>query len=272
MNALKNFALIALSLALASCGQSSSGKMEAAEGRSALMSIPSAASFEADSISERPEYLAYEHHYGIKVGQDSLSSGVESLTQKCRADGQQICLLMGVNQNGGEWASANIEMRVVPTSLGAYVELIQSLGEIESQQTSAQDLGASIADNEKRMEMLKSYRDKLIQLEGKADNNIDSLIKLSSELAEVQSKIEAVTGERARLDQRIKMDVLNVRFSVERVEAAWSPLGEAFSEFGQNLAEGTAIFVTTFSYLIPWLIFLVFLFFLIRMIYRKVKK
>lgn len=123
----------------------------------------------------------------------------------------------------------------------------------------AEDLAAPIGDSAKKLAMLNDYRSKLEALRGNASQNIDALIKVNQELAQVQSDIESLSGERAHLIQRVETEILTVSISTSNSRAFWRPIGNAFSDFGINLAQGISSAIYGAAYIIPWSITLLLL-------------
>ena len=106
--------------------------------------------------------------------------------------------------------------------------------------------------------MLKDYRSKLEALRDRAGNDIDSLIKVNKELAQVQSELEAVTGNHAHLMQRVETEILNVSIHSVQNQAFWRPITLAITDFGGNFSQGISIAITGIAYLIPWGLFVLF--------------
>ena len=67
-------------------------------------------------------------------------------------------------------------------------------GDVTHQSTSAEDLAGPLADQVKRLALLRDYRDRLEALRVKAASAIDSLIKVNHALAQVQAELEAAAG------------------------------------------------------------------------------
>lgn len=137
------------------------------------------------------------------------------------------------------------------------------------QSVKAEDLAAPIEDTGRKLAMLEDYRARLEALRGEADGNVDALIKVNKELAAVQGEIEASSGQQAHLLQRVETEVLTVSLSTYGSRSFWSPIAEALSSFGDDLAEGVATAITAAAYLIPWGIVLVVLVWIGRRLLRR---
>ncbi len=218
------------------------------------------------------KYLAYTHSITVTVEKAKLPVTFESVIESCINDTEHTCLIMHSSQDGGRYASGSIMLRVVPEGIPKYISLVSESGEVGQKSTTAEDLTDSVVDTEKRLEMLETYQEKLKKLEQNSNINIESLIKVSSEISDVQTKLEYAQGQKSKLYQRINMDVLTISLRTEENETFLSPISESLSNFGEDLSEGVAIFITTTAYLMPWVILVTFFVWLIRFVWARSKR
>lgn len=218
------------------------------------------------------KYLAYSHKLTVTVERSNLSVVFNKVLDACIEDSETACLVMHSEQSGGDYAYGSIRLRVAPEGISKYKSLVSESGKIEQQSTSAEDLTDSVFDTEKRFEMLKSYQSKLEELEKAPNINIESLIRVASELSEVQTQLEYTQGQKAKLYQRINMEVLNISLDTQKNENFISPIKEALSGFGEDFSEGIAIFITVTAYLIPWLLIVILLVWFMRHLWIRSKR
>jgi hypothetical protein len=180
--------------------------------------------------------------------------------------------LLASGVEGGRQSSAHVRVRIKREGVEKLIALAATGGEVASRNTAAEDLEGPIRDNAKRLEMLRSYREKLLALESKAGNNAEALIKLSQELATVQSELESATGVEARLMERVNMDLLNISIQSRSQRGFWSPVKRATSDFASNLSEGIASAITGIAYLLPWALILFVAGAVVRKIWRRIRR
>jgi len=228
----------------------------------------------ADAGAEAPrgKYLAYEHSVTIDAGESEVKPLLDKLVAACNADVANQCTLLASGVEGGRESSAHLRVRVKRPGVEKLVALAASGGEVASRNTTAEDLEGPIRDNAKRLDMLRSYREKLLALEAKAGNNAEALIKLSQELANVQSELESATGVEARLMERVNMDLLNIAIQSHTQRGFWSPVRRATRDFSSNLSEGIASAITGAAYILPWALILFVLGAIVRKVWLKVRK
>lgn len=222
--------------------------------------------------TQRGRYLAYEHSVTVDSSEGGVKPLLDKLVAACQADAANQCTLLASGVEGGRESSAHIRVRVKRPGIEKLIALAATGGEVASRNTSAEDLEGPIRDNAKRLDMLRSYREKLLALESKAGNNAEALIKLSQELATVQSELESATGVEARLMERVNMDLLNISIQSRTQRGFWSPVKRALGDFGSNLSEGIATAITGAAYLLPWVLILFVLGLAVRKVWRKVRK
>ncbi|WP_426163335.1 DUF4349 domain-containing protein [Pseudoduganella sp. R-34] len=221
---------------------------------------------------QRGKYLAYEHSVTVDSPEGGVKPLLDKLVGACQADATNQCTLLASGLEGGRESSAHFRVRVKRPGIEKLIALAATGGELASRNTSAEDLEGPIRDNAKRLDMLRSYREKLLALESKVGNNAEALIKLSQELATVQSELESATGVEARLMERVNMDLLNVSIQSRTQRGFWSPVKRATGEFGSNLSEGIASAITGLAYLLPWSLILFLAGFVVRKIWRRMRR
>jgi len=201
-------------------------------------------SFESDelvdqeAVEEKNKFLAYKHDISITLEKSKLAKVFKSVIDTCTADTEHNCIIMESQLTGGDYAYGIVRLRVSPKGVPKYRKLAADEGDVASETTEAEDLTDAVVDTEKRLEMLASYQAKLKELEKNPNIDIESLIKIASEIAEVQTQIE---------------------------------LSEALSSFVSDLSEGLAILITASAYLLPWLIVIGFIVGFIRFLIIKRK-
>ncbi|WP_088966757.1 DUF4349 domain-containing protein [Vogesella sp. LIG4] len=139
-----------------------------------------------------------------------------------------------------------------PPGIRSIVAALGKQATVTNQSTSAEDLAQPIADAGKKLAMLRDYRARLEALRERAGSDVDALIKVNRELAQVQSELESSAGEQAYLLQRVQTELLTVSIGSQEHQAFWKPVSQALAEFGDNLSRGIATAITATAFLLPW--------------------
>jgi hypothetical protein len=262
-----------LALLLIGCSRPLPGPGAAgSQAEMAHMAAPAATGSPPPAQAQRGKYLAYEHTVTVDAAEGAVKPLLDKLVAACQADSANQCTLLSSGVMGGRESSATIRVRIKRAGVDKLVALAATGGEVASRHTAAEDVEGPIRDNAKRLDMLRSYREKLVALESKVGNNAEALIKVSQELASVQSELEAASGIEARLMERVNMDLLNIAIHSRTQRGFWSPVKRAADDFGSNLSQGIANAITGLAYLLPWVVILFATGALLRKVWRKVRR
>ena len=264
------YLLLAMLLAGALTGCSRGG----GEGGGARMiSAPKPDAFVAKEIvSPAARYLAYSHSLTIDAPDDKIAAVADAGRAACAAAAADLCAVLESEIRTGNEASARLKFRARPAGIQKLRAALSAQGEVTEQSTSAEDLEGPILDQEKSLAMLKAYRSKLEGLAVRADTNVDALIKLNHELAEVQSQLESATGTHAHLMQQVQTELLNVTIEAATRRSFSKPVTRAFAEFGSHLAEGIAMTITGVAFLLPWVLVLALFTWIGRKLMRRIRR
>jgi hypothetical protein len=235
-------------------------------------SAPAAAQEAGAAAANPARYMAYEHHLWLDAREDKVATLHETALAACRRAVAEQCVVLESSLNTGRHASARLKFRAKPAGIQGIIKMLGQSGQVISQSTSAEDLAGPIEDSAKKLAMLRDYRKKLEVLQDRASSDIESLIKVNKELADVQGQIEALSGESAHLRQRVDTQLLNVIIEPMNRKSFWQPVSLAFADFGTNLSQALAAAITALAYLIPWGITVLVLGWGGRTLWRRIRR
>lgn len=231
------------------------GTTGCAKKEESVAGAPAAAMEKSGQTSAR--YMAYEHSVLMDVEAEAVVPLRNTLEAACIQASSQSCVVLSSQvKSNRDFSSAEIRVRAKPEGIRRLIELLGSKGKISGKSVSAEDLAGPIEDSQRKLTMLIDYRSKLEALRSRASNDVDALIKVNKELAQTQSDIEALSGEKAQLMQRVETEILNVSISSLEKISFWSPVRNALSDFGQNLSYGISTAITALAFIMPWLLVL----------------
>lgn len=196
--------------------------------------------------------LAYEHELNLNVSEEAMPKVFNGVKAACLAEPDQGCTELSSSIRTGDYPSASIKLRAKPESVQKIVKGLSQQGRIVSQNSHAEDLSHSLADNAKKIQMLRDYRTQLEELRKQTGKDVETLMKVSKELAEVQSNIEALEGKQAGMVQRVQTELLTISMSVEGAGHQRSEVKHALAAFGANFSSALASAITAIAYMLPW--------------------
>jgi hypothetical protein len=212
--------------------------------------------------------LAYEHSIEVEAQEKQVPQLFASAQQMCTANAEDACVVLESRISAGEGAHATLKFRAKSAGIARLIDGLSKQAEVRNRSSLAEDLAAPIGDANKKLQMLKDYRAKLEALQGRATADVDSLIKLTRELAQVQSEIEALSGRQAKMMERVETEILTVHIQSAISKSLWRPIGKAASEFGSNLSSGAASTIVATAFILPWAVFLLLAAWGIRKLWR----
>ena len=202
--------------------------------------------------SEANRFLAYEHSIYLQADDDKVASIFEAAQAACRDAIEESCAILEARVSSGEGASASLRFRAKAEGIRKLVAILSAQGEVASQSTTAEDLAGPIADTAKQIAMLTDYRTSLEALRSRPSNDLDALMKLTRELADVQSQIETLTGSQAGLTQRVATELLNVSINSNHGGSFFGTIGNSARAFSDVLSEAIGAAIIAVAYLLPW--------------------
>jgi len=226
----------------------------------------------AERAKSDSRFMAYEHSIQLELTEDRVQPVYEAAQAACKDAAAEQCTMLESRLDTGRYASATLRFRAKPAGLRKILAVLTAQGGVVNQSTTAEDLAQPISDNARKLEMLRDYRAKLEALRGRASRDIESLIKVNKELAQVQSDIEALAGQQAHLVQRVETEILNVSLGSAHSRGFWSPVWQALTGFGSNLAEGLSSAITAVAFILPWLPILYLLVWGVRKLWGRMKR
>ena len=197
-------------------------------------------------------HLAYEHSLSLDVADDRIVPVFNDAQAKCREMGEG-CEILESRLESGRSPSASLKFRVIPTGNSQAHRRPGPAGEKSRRRPPRPKIWPRRSRTPARKQaMLEAYRGKLEALQAKAGGDVDALIKLNRELAQVQSNLETIAGERAQLAKRVEREILTIAIASHQNRSFWRPIAAAISDFGSSLSQGISTAITALAWLLPW--------------------
>jgi hypothetical protein len=157
----------------------------------------------------------------------------------------------------GDRRHGAITIRVAAERFDEAVEALRTLGDVRSENVSAQDVTKAYADLETRLLVKRETADRLRDILRTRTARLSDVLEAERELARVTEEIEQMEGERRFYDQQVAMSTLTVTLQEPSavVEASvFTPVTEALRDSVRVLAASVAAIVYLAVFLGPWLV------------------
>lgn len=199
-------------------------------------------------------FLAYEHSVGVRMAAAGIDSRLKAAQAACNEGRFGECVVLSVQQQGGDYPSASLGMRIVPSGVEPMVALASEGADIGQRSTRAEDLAVAVRDNELSLARLRNERERLQAFQSRRDLAVADMIALSRQLAEVESRLEAAEQQGAQHRRRIDTQLLTLNFQPPSAQSNRNDIVVALRESGGILAAGVAWTIRALAFLLPILV------------------
>lgn len=267
---------LALALALAACGDSGRSGDTMAYGAASAPPAPTVKMADGERQVEAPDaraglaaMLAYEHSASVQIPAELIPQRQQAVQAACNEARFGDCVVLNVHQQGGDWPSASVTLRIVPDGVEPMIALAGEGARLGSRSTRAEDLAVAVRDNAQVQDRLQREMERLQQFQQRRDLAVADMIALSERIASVEAQLEAAAQQHAQYRRRIETQLLTLDFRPPGGETGRSEIGQALRDVGTTLSLGTAWTIRALAFLAPLLLVLAVLVALVRRIRRR---
>lgn len=208
------------------------------------------------SLSSPGANLAIEYKLVFETDSASVESAFHGMAEACAAVASNGCSVVSSRLSDRFRASSEVTLRAVPESVDGLVAAARSFGRLVEQSTNTSDLTEAVRDIGSRIAMLKDQRRRLLELQASALGDVESLIKIAEQLANVQTELEKAEADSANTALQIERNILSMQFQSDEVPA-FGPVIDALRDFGGNLLRGLASAIRGLAFVLPWFLLVV---------------
>ena len=249
---------LAAVLQLAACSNPEmSDRSQAAMGAAAPAPMAAEAATDAGGDAAEASFLAYEHTASITLPADGIGARMQEAQQACTSARFGACVVLNVRQQGGDWPSATLGMRIAPQGVEPMIELASAGADLGSRSTHAEDLAVLVRDNDLARERLVKERERLQEFAARRDLAVADMIALSRQLADTEAQLERAGREAAQHRRRIETQLLTLEFRPTSTQANRNEIWLAIRDSGQTLAAGVAWTIRALAFSLPLLLLVV---------------
>lgn len=249
---------------------------EAGMGLSAVSGVSGVANFERAVLAASPQrYIAETHKFEVIASEAQLEKSVESLLAFCATIQCEVVSSSVTTRAEDSTPAGSISLRVAPQDAGKLFAQAEKLGKIAQHTTQREDKTTAVVDAEAKIKNLTTFRDNLRSMLAKPSATVKDLIDIHQQLMDTQSQLDSETAQRKVLANETEKTLVDFSFRTPRstgTASAWTQIANAFRQSGQVLADSTAAIIITVVAIIPWLILILPGLWLVREIWRKLRR
>ncbi len=249
---------------------------KAGMGLVSMSRVTGLASLERVALAESPQrYIAETHKFEVIAPEVELEKSVESLLAFCATIQCEVVSSSVTTRAEDSTPSGSVSLRVAHQDAGKLFAQAEKLGKIAQHTTEREDKTNAVIDSEAKIKNLTTFRDNLRSMLAKPSATVADLVEIQQQLMETQSQLDSETAQRKLLANETEKVLVEFSFRVPKstsTTSAWGQIASAFRQSGQVLADSTAAVITTVVAIIPWLILILPGLWLVRRIWRKLRR
>ena len=266
MNTVPRALAVFLLMTVAACNRVDQSESAASAGAAPMMDKATRAANQAEQAGAM---LAYEHNADIAIEADAIPQRLQAARAACDAGRFGSCVVLNVQQNGGDYPSATLGMRIAPAGVEPMIALASEGAKLGSRSTRAEDLAVVVRDNAQLQDRLRKEMARLQEYQQRRDLAVADMIALSRQLAETEAQLQASEQEGAQHHRRIDTHLLTLGFHPPGGESGRNEIAQAVRDSGKLLSMGTAWTIRAVAFLVPLALLLALLVLGVRRMRRK---
>lgn len=251
--------VLALALAVVACSQSEQAQKVAADSAGGSDAAMHALEHGGDAASAQDQAalqstLAYEHSATVHVDEAQIAQRMQDVRSACEQARFGQCVVLTVEQQGGDAPGGRLEMRMVPKAIEPTLALAADGGALGNRSTRAEDLAVVIRDNQRLQQRLQREREQLQGFQQRPGLAVADMIALSRQLAEVEAQLEDAEQQAAQHQRRVRTQLLSIQFQPGGGQSGRNQVLQALRDSGAVLALGLAWTIRSLAFLAPLLL------------------
>ncbi|WP_187471014.1 DUF4349 domain-containing protein [Luteimonas viscosa] len=246
-----------LGVLLAACNGPATQEAAMAYGGAAPAPAPATAAADAGNGTggaRDASFLAYEHDASVTLPADRIQARLREAQDACTGAKFGECVVLTVRQEGGDWPSATLGIRIVPAGVEPMIALASAGAQLGSRGTRAEDLAVVVRDNALLQQRLRKERERLLEFQDRRDLTVADMIALSKQLAETEALLEGAEQAAAGHRRRIETQLLTLEFRPTPSQASRNEIWLALRDSGETLSQGAAWTIRALAFLLPLLV------------------
>lgn len=260
MRSTKSIGLIALLVAAVACGEdiNVSPPNEAASSRALSASAPvsdSSASAQSTAPDEAPIPKKLVRNANLHLEVADAGKALRRIDSLMAPIGAFIANSQVMHQN--DRRTINLSLRVPSEKLDTTLAVIRTLGTLQNEEISTQDITKEYADNETRLAVKEQSLTRLRAMMETKAARLSDLLEIERELSRVIADVEQMKGARRFYDQQVSMSLVSVMLSEPGFNTSGTFLGpvkRAFAEAKGTLGTSISALVFLTTFILPWAI------------------
>ena len=205
--------------------------------------------------------IAYTYKYDFRLPEAAVARAQAAHMALCDRLGPGRCLLVGMQNGGGEdqAATATLTLRVASTIARPFGQALQNAvaqagGRAVSTTIAAEDVSKNIVDTDARLRQRTLLVERLTGILRTHAGKVSELVEAERSVAAAQEEIDQAKGELADLRGRVAMSTVDISYDAVSAtpDGPRTGMADAVAESWSAFAFGVAALVRLAILLLPW--------------------
>lgn len=165
-----------------------------------------------------------------------------------------------------------LTIRVAAVRFSAAFSAIKSLGKVQSEKMGTEDISKAYTDLQSRLQIKRQTERRLRDILQARTGKLSEVLEAERELGRLAEEIEQREGQRRYYDQQVALSAITVQLQEPTAivgRGVASPLTGALREALGVFMNSLGLIVYVSSFLAPWLLTAVAIWFLVRIVWRR---
>lgn len=219
-------------------------------------------------------YIAYRHFLRLEFPREAVPLALQTASADCQKLGAECQVIHSAlsRPTADAPARGKLQIRIAPGRVNVFRQSVVDKAGIMEDRSEAEDKTSEVIDVEARQKNKTALRDRLRQLMTLPNAKVEDLIELETQLANVQSELDALAGRRKALaneTEKVFMD-FELLPRLEHIRpGSFNAIERAFKSVASNFASSVAALITFLAVVAPWLLVLWIPVWLLRRLWRR---
>jgi len=193
-------------------------------------------------------------HATLQVAIDDMDPAIAAVSDILAQYQGDLLQLSDADSQGQEYRQMNLQLRVPQANLEAALTALRSLGTVETQSISAEDVSTQLVDLQARVRNLRKSEESLLEIMERS-GSIAEVLEVSRELSTVREAIERHEAQVNNLQNRVAYSTISLTLvSTQTLESPASPVGETLSQTWQTASSSMRALSVALLQLSLWLL------------------
>jgi len=167
---------------------------------------------------------------------------------------------------------ASVTVLIPSANFDALVQDVRTIGDVEREELSTQDVTKAYADLETRLAVKRQTETRLREIMASRTGSMSDVLQVERELSRLTGEIEDLLGQKRYFDQKVATSTLRIQLfepAAEMTSSPLLPLGTALNDSLTVMSRSISMIVYLLAFVTPWALLCLFGFWIAMKLNRR---